>query len=133
MWLLAEWPPQSAQATDYWPSDMPKDTDRPELVRLTTIRWRTEHDYRELKTALGPDHFEGRTFTGWHRHVPVVSAAQLLHRLAADQPSKRLLGLSPSTVLSLYTEPGPGGQAGMTEQVVGDHRDRPGLSWCGPG
>jgi SRSO17 transposase len=35
-------------------------------VRLAKIRWRIEHDYRELKTALGLDHFEGRTYSGWH-------------------------------------------------------------------
>ena len=53
VWLLAEWPPQVAQATAYWLSDLPKDTDRLELVRLTKIRWRTENDYRELKTPWG--------------------------------------------------------------------------------
>jgi SRSO17 transposase len=33
-------------------------------VRLAKIRWRIEHDHRELKTGLGLDHFEGRSFTG---------------------------------------------------------------------
>jgi SRSO17 transposase len=75
--LLAEWPPEVAEPTDYWLSDLPEDTPLPELVRLGKIRWRVEHDYRELKTGLGLDHFEGRTFTGWHRHVTLVTAAQL--------------------------------------------------------
>ncbi|MFF4621983.1 transposase [Nonomuraea jabiensis] len=48
-----------------------------ELVRLAKIRWRIEHDYRELKTGLGLTHFEGRSWTGWHRHVTLVSAAHL--------------------------------------------------------
>jgi SRSO17 transposase len=77
VWLLAEWPPQAAEPTDYWLADLPEDTPLPELVRLAKIRWRIEHDYRELKTGLGLDHFEGRTFTGWHRHVTLVTAAQL--------------------------------------------------------
>ncbi|MER7508949.1 IS701 family transposase, partial [Streptomyces lavendulae] len=38
---------------------------------------RIEHDYRELKTCLGLDHFEGRSFNGWHRHVTLVTAAHL--------------------------------------------------------
>jgi hypothetical protein len=29
------------------------------MVRLGKLRWRTEHAYRELKTGLGLDHFEG--------------------------------------------------------------------------
>src|SRR5258705_12743366 len=37
---------------------------------------RIEHDYRELKTGLGLDHFEGRSFTGWHRHVTLTVLAQ---------------------------------------------------------
>jgi SRSO17 transposase len=75
--LLAEWPPQAAEPTDYWLSSLPAETDLAELIRLAKIRWRIEHDYRELKTALGLDHFEGRTFAGWHRHVTLVTAAQL--------------------------------------------------------
>src|SRR3954466_1769215 len=69
VWLLAEWPPEAAEPTDYWLAGRPVDTDLAELVRLAKIRWRIEHDYRELKTALGLDHFEGRTWSGWHRHV----------------------------------------------------------------
>ncbi len=77
VWLLAEWPPEEPEPTDYWLSSLAEDTPLAELVRLAKIRWRIEHDYRELKTALGLDHFEGRTFTGWHRHVTLVTAAQL--------------------------------------------------------
>jgi len=77
VWLLAEWPPEAAEPTDYWLASLPADTPLAELVRLAKIRWRIEHDYRELKTGLGLDHFEGRTFTGWHRHVTLVTAAQL--------------------------------------------------------
>src|SRR3954454_7285437 len=85
VWLLAEWPPAEPEPTDYWLSSLPEDTDLAELVRLAKIRWRIEHDYRELKTALGLDHFEGRTFAGWHRHVTLVTAAQLfLTTLRAD-------------------------------------------------
>ena len=46
-----------------------------ELVRLAKLRWRIEHDYRELKDALGLDHFEGRTYRGWNDHVTLVSIA----------------------------------------------------------
>jgi SRSO17 transposase len=85
-WLLAEWPPEAAEPTDYWLSDLPETTPLPELVRLAKIRWRIEHDYRELKTGLGLDHFEGRTFAGWHRHVTLVTAAQLFLTLLRTDP-----------------------------------------------
>jgi len=44
-------------------------------VRLAKLRWRIELDYRELKDALGLDHFEGRSFRGWNHHVTLVSVA----------------------------------------------------------
>src|SRR5512132_228722 len=75
-WLLAEWPPGADEPADYWLSNMPADTPIAELVRLAKIRWRIEHDYRELKHGLGLDHFEGRSFAGWHRHVTLAVLAQ---------------------------------------------------------
>jgi SRSO17 transposase len=76
-WLLVQWPPGHDEPTDYWLSDLPADTPLAELARLAKSRWRIEHDYRELKTALGLDHFEGRSFIGWHRHVTLAATAQL--------------------------------------------------------
>ncbi|WP_214109400.1 IS701 family transposase [Acrocarpospora catenulata] len=76
-WLLAEWPPGEPEPTGYWLSTLPVGIRLRELVRLAKIRWRIEHDYRELKTGLGLTHFEGRSFIGWHRHVTLVSAAHL--------------------------------------------------------
>ncbi|HEX8927820.1 MAG TPA: IS701 family transposase [Actinomycetota bacterium] len=85
VWLLAEWPPEEPEPTDYWLSDLPEHIPLPQLVRLAKIRWRIEHDYRELKTGLGLDHFEGRSWAGWHRHVTLVTAAQLfITTLRAD-------------------------------------------------
>lgn len=75
-WMLAEWPANEPAPTD-WISDLPADTPLKTLVRLAKMRWRIEHDYRELKTGLGLSHFEGRSFTGWHRHVTLVTAAHL--------------------------------------------------------
>lgn len=76
-WLLVQWPPGQDEPSDYWLSDLPPDTSLSELVHLAKSRWRIEHDYRELKTGLGLDHFEGRSWIGWHRHVTLATAAQL--------------------------------------------------------
>jgi FOG: Transposase len=75
-WLIAEWPPGKPEPTDFWLSTLPADTGLRELVRLAKIRWRIEHDYRELKDGLGLDHFEGRSYLGWHRHVTLTALAQ---------------------------------------------------------
>jgi SRSO17 transposase len=85
-WLLAEWPPEAGEPTDYWLSNLPAGTPAAELVRLAKIRWRIEHDYRELKTGLGLDHFEGRSFTGWHRHVTLAALAQAFITMIRTDP-----------------------------------------------
>ncbi|WP_113718233.1 transposase [Arthrobacter dokdonensis] len=74
--MLAEWPVHEPAPTNYWFSDLPADAPLKTLVRLAKTRWRIEHDYRELKTALGLDHFEGRSINGFHRHLTLVTAAQ---------------------------------------------------------
>lgn len=84
-WLIAEWPADQAEPVQFWLSDLPADTPPTTLVRLAKLRWRIEHDYREMKQALGLAHFEGRTFNGWHHHVTLVSVAHAfctLQRLA---------------------------------------------------
>ncbi|GAA0712866.1 IS701 family transposase [Dactylosporangium roseum] len=76
-WLIAQWPEDQPEPVTYWLSSQPADTPAADLVRTAKIRWRIEHDYRELKTGLGLDHFEGRSWLGWHRHVTLVTAAHL--------------------------------------------------------
>ncbi|MYV99958.1 IS701 family transposase [Streptomyces sp. SID3343] len=73
--LLVEWPERAEHPTDYRLFDLPGRTSTTEVVRLAKIRWRIEHDYREMKHALGLDHFEGRSWAGWHHHVTLVTAA----------------------------------------------------------
>jgi SRSO17 transposase len=74
-WLLVEWPADKPEPVKYWLSNLPETTPLVELVRLGKLRWRIEQDYRELKGALGLDHFEGRGWPGWHHHVTLVSVA----------------------------------------------------------
>jgi SRSO17 transposase len=89
-WLLVEWPTDKAEPVRYWLSNLPDDTPMVELVRLGKLRWRIEQDYRELKGALGLDHFEGRSFGGWHHHVTLVAVAHgflTLERLRRPKPA----------------------------------------------
>ncbi len=73
--LLAEWPDGEPEPVKYWLAALPETTPVRQLVYLAKLRWRVEHDYRELKDTLGLDHFEGRSWQGWHHHVTLVSVA----------------------------------------------------------
>jgi len=74
-WLIAEWPAKAKEPSRYWLCTLPKDTRKTQLIQACKQRWRIEHDYRELKTGLGLDHYEGRKWVGWHHHVTLVAAA----------------------------------------------------------
>jgi SRSO17 transposase len=74
-WLLAEWPAGKDEPVKYWLSNLPADTALQRLVQLAKLRWRIEHDYRELKQCLGLDHYEGRSYRGLHHHLTCVTVA----------------------------------------------------------
>jgi len=74
-WLLAEWPTEKDEPVKYWLSNLPPETPIVTLVRLAKLRWRIEHDYRELKQCVGLDHYEGRTFRGLQHHLTSVTVA----------------------------------------------------------
>jgi SRSO17 transposase len=84
-WLLIEWPKGEVEPTHYWLSTLPQDTTLKQLVATTKARWRIEHDYLELKSELGLDHFEGRGWRGFHHHASLCIAAYgflILERLS---------------------------------------------------
>jgi SRSO17 transposase len=85
-WLLAEWPAGKPKPVKYWLANLPADTPLHRLVWLAKLRWRVEHDYRELKDALGLDHFEGRSWRGWQHHVTLVSVAHAFVTLQRLDP-----------------------------------------------
>ena len=74
-WLLIEWPEGEAEPTRYWLSTLPEDIGFERLVELAKLRWRIERDYQELKQELGLDHFEGRSWRGFHHHAALCIAA----------------------------------------------------------
>lgn len=74
-WLLVEWPEDEAKPTKYWLSSLPDGASLHTLVRLAKLRWRVERDYQDMKGELGLDHFEGRTWRGFHHHLALVGVA----------------------------------------------------------
>ncbi len=75
LWLLAEWPDGEATPTKFWLANLPPDASLLSLVRLAKIRWWVEQGYQQLKDELGLDHFEGRSWQGWHHHVTMTMLA----------------------------------------------------------
>ena len=72
MWLVMEWLEGEAKPTKFILTTLPRRMTKKQIVRVVKERWRTERAYEELKGELGLDHFEGRSFPGWHHHISVV-------------------------------------------------------------
>lgn len=88
-WLIAEWPEGEERPTDYWLSNLPADAEPERLARLARLRWKVELDYRQLKGELGLDHYEGRSYLGWHHHTALVTAAHGFLTLERLNPKAR--------------------------------------------
>jgi SRSO17 transposase len=84
-WLIIEWPIGESQPTKYFLSNLPADLSFKALLNTVKMRWRIEHDYRELKQEVGLDHYEGRNWRGFHHHASLCIAAYgflMLERLS---------------------------------------------------
>jgi SRSO17 transposase len=75
IWLLCEQDLGATPRTKYFFVNLPATASVQQLVRLAHQRWAIEQQYQELKTELGFDHFEGRSYPGWHRHVVLTAIA----------------------------------------------------------
>jgi len=90
VWLLIE--EQADGKIKYAFSNLPEDTRRVRAVRLWKSRWPVEQGYQQLKEELGLDHFEGRSWRGFHHHACMVMLAYgflLLERLRAQGKRQR--------------------------------------------
>ena len=88
-WLIIEWPEGKEAPSDYWLSNLPADSGRERLARLARLRWTIELDYRQLKGELGLDHYEGRSYAGFHHHCALVTCAHAFLTLERLCPRAR--------------------------------------------
>ena len=67
-------------------SNLPADTDLRTLASAIKARWACEQAHQQMKDELGLDHFEGRSWTGLHRHalLTMIAFAFLQHRRLAQ-------------------------------------------------
>ncbi|HEV2672333.1 MAG TPA: IS701 family transposase [Gemmatimonadales bacterium] len=75
VWLLCEQDLGLTPRIKYFFVHLPATTSLNQLVHLAHQRWAIEQQYQELKTELGLDHFEGRSYSGWQHHVVLTAVA----------------------------------------------------------
>jgi SRSO17 transposase len=80
LWLIGEWRDSGEKKYDL--SNLPKRTTLRRLVATVKARWSCEQVHQQLKQELGLGDFEGRSWTGRHRHalMTCIAFAYLQHR-----------------------------------------------------
>jgi SRSO17 transposase len=80
LWLIGEW--RDSGETKYYLSNLPQRTSLRRLVATVKARWSCEQVHQQLKQELGLGDFEGRSWTGLHRHalMTCIAFAYLQHR-----------------------------------------------------
>ena len=75
VWLIIRRNLEDPSVIKYYFSNAPADTPLIEFVRISGMRWPIETIFKEAKGEVGFDHYEMRSWLGWHHHMLLVSLA----------------------------------------------------------
>ena len=106
VWLVGEW--RSSGERKYYLSNLPPRTSLRALAAAIKARWVCEQGHQQLKQELGLGHFEGRSWTGLHRHalMTCMACAYLQHlRLAGQRPARSGKNAGPCSGTATISEP----------------------------
>ena len=80
VWLIGEW--RESGERKYYLSNLPPRTSLRRLAATVKARWSCEQAHQHLKQELGLGDFEGRSWTGLHRHalMTCIAFTYLQHR-----------------------------------------------------
>ena len=75
LWLVIRRNLADPTQVKFYFSNAPLATPLLELVRLSGLRWPIETIFEEAKGEVGLDHYEMRSWLGWHHHMLLVALA----------------------------------------------------------
>jgi len=75
IWLIIRRNLDDPTEVKFYFSNAPADTPLIEFVRISGMRWPIEIIFEEAKGEVGFDHYEMRSWLGWHHHMLLVALA----------------------------------------------------------
>jgi SRSO17 transposase len=75
LWLILRRNLNDPSKVKFYFSNAPVNTPLQEFVRISGMRWPIESIFEEAKGEVGMDHYEMRSWLGWHHHMLLVSLA----------------------------------------------------------
>lgn len=119
-------PTDLAYLLTYGPVDTPLD----ELVRVAGARWTVEESFERAKDDVGLDHYEVRSWHGWHRHITLAMWAlafltvtcRRANNEAGDTPEAKAADLA---ALQAALQPQPASDTSGADDAQKKIRPRP--------
>jgi SRSO17 transposase len=75
LWLIVRRNVDDRSMIKYYFSNAPAKTPLSEFVRISGMRWPIQTIFEEAKGEVGLDHYETRSWLGWHHHMLLVALA----------------------------------------------------------
>ena len=76
-WLVVDWPAGDPQPYHYYLAHLHRPPTKARCLKLSRSRWHIEQYFQRAKDDLGLDHFEGRSWRGFHHHLALSAVAYL--------------------------------------------------------
>jgi SRSO17 transposase len=77
VWLVVDWPVGDPAPYHYYFADFHRPPTKARCLKLSRSRWHIEQYFQRSKDDLGLDHFEGRSWRGFHHHLVLSAIAYL--------------------------------------------------------
>lgn len=76
-WLVVDWPADASAPYHYYLAHLHRPPSKARCLKLSRSRWHVEQYFQRAKDDLGLDHFEGRSWRGFHHHLALSAVAYL--------------------------------------------------------
>lgn len=121
-WPLIRRNPKTGELA-YYRCDGPHPVPLLTLVRTAGIRWSIEEAFPTGKGQVGLDHYQVRTWTGWHRHITLAMLALAFLATTSPPATPQQIALTMPEIRRLLAVPaGAFGRAGRPRRWVRPHR-----------
>jgi SRSO17 transposase len=77
VWLVVDWPAGDPEPYHYYLAHLDRSPTKARCLKLSRSRWHIEQYFQRSKDDLGLDHFEGRSWRGFHHHLGLSAVAYL--------------------------------------------------------
>jgi len=88
LWLVVDWPKGAQEPYHCYLAHFHRQPSKALCLKLSRSRWHVEQYFQRSKDDLGLDHYEGRSWRGFHHHL-VMSAIAYLFILTSYLEAKK--------------------------------------------